>query len=402
MTATSFRAMNPALEEAAQMSGASLVQTLRHVVLPLLLPGILAALLYMATIGIGAFDVPAIIGLSNRIFTFSTLLFFKANPVDGLPDYGLPAAFGACMIVVALGLSWLYTAMLRRARQFEVVTGKAYRPRPVELGRWTVLAWLFVGGYLVVAQLLPFLLVIWAALLPYLQPITPTALPLLSLANFQQVPWELVARGAQNTALVALLVPTLVLAFSVAFSWVVLRSRLPGRLAFDTIAFLPHAVPGIIFAIGAVFLALFALRGIVPLYGSVALVVLVYTVGWISFGTRMVNSSLIQIHPELEEAGAVAGAGPVSGLRQILLPLLRPTLLSAWIWIALLCFRELTMAVLLFSPASVTLPLVIWNLLQSGKFTQAAAVTLVVIACLLPLLLLYFYVGRRRELAGYR
>jgi iron(III) transport system permease protein len=395
MTAASFRAMDPLLEEAAQMSGAALWPTLRHVVLPLALPGILAATLYISTIGIGAFDVPAIIGLSNRIFTFSTYLFFKANPMEGLPDYGLPAAFGAVMIVVALLLSWLYSKVLRRTRQFEVVTGKAYRPRLVELKRWTVLAWLFVGGYLLLAQLAPLLLVVWAALLPYLQPISPAALPLLTLGNFQKVPWELVLRGGQNTVLAAVVVPTLVVGISVAFSWVILRSQLRGRLLFDVVAFLPHAIPGIIFAVGAVFLALFVLRGIVPLYGSIALIVLVYTVGWISFGTRVVSSSLIQIHRELEEAAHVAGAGPLTALQRILLPLLRPALLSAWIWVALLCFRELTMAVLLFSPESVTLPLVIWSLWLSGSFNQAAAITLVVMACLVPLILVYFYVGRR-------
>jgi iron(III) transport system permease protein len=399
MTAAGFRAMDPALEEAALMSGASFGQTLRRVVLPLLLPGILAAVVYMSTIGLGAFDVPAIIGLSNRIFTLSTFLFFKANPMEGAPDYGIPAAFGAGVIALALLMSWAYGAVLRRARRYEVVTGKAYRPRQVALGRWAVLAWLFVGGYLLLAQIVPFLLVVWAALLPYLQPLTPAALPLLSLDNFGKVPWELVARGAQNTVVLALAVPTLVAGLSLAFSWVVLRSRLPGRVLFDAVAFLPHAVPGIIFAIGAVFLALFVLRGIVPLYGSVALIVIVYTVGWLSFGTRVVNSSLIQVHRELEEAGHMAGADHLATVRRILLPLLRPALLSVWIWVALLCFRELTMAVLLFSPASVTLPLVIWNLWLSGQLNQAAAITLVVVACLVPLILLYFYAGRRAEAA---
>ena len=95
----------------------------------------------------------------------------------------------------------------------------------------------------------------------------------------------------------------------------------------------------------------------------------------------------------------MAGAGQLATLQRILLPLLRPALLSVWIWVALLCFRELTMAVLLFSPQSVTLPLVIWNLWLSGQLNQAAAIALVVVACLLPLILLYFYVGRRAETA---
>ncbi len=397
MTAASFRAMDPALEEAALMSGAAFGPTLRRVVLPLLLPGILAAVVYMTTIGLGAFDIPAIIGLSNRIFTLSTFLFFKANPMEGSPDYGLPAAFGAVVIGLALSLSWVYSQVLQRARRYAVVTGKAYRPRLLALARWRVAAWLFVGGYLLLAQIVPFLLVVWAALLPYLQPLSPAALPLLSLDNFGRVPWDLVGRGAQNTLVLAFVVPTLVAGLSLAFSWVVLRSRLPGRLVFDTVAFLPHAVPGIIFAIGAVFLALFVLRGIVPLYGSLALIAGVYTVGWLSFGTRVLNSGLIQIHPELEEAGRMAGGTPLATLGRIVLPLLRPALASVWIWVALLCFRELTMAVLLFSPSSVTLPLVIWNLWLSGQLNQAAAITLVVVGCLTPLILLYFCLGRRVE-----
>jgi len=83
-------------------------------------------------------------------------------------------------------------------------------------------------------------------------------------------------------------------------------------------------------------------------------------------------------------------------------PLLMPALCSAWIWIALLSFRELTMGVLIYSPASITLPLVSWSLWLSGFFNQAAAVSLLIIGCLCPLVLIYFYVSRKTAPMFYR
>ena len=134
---------------------------------------------------------------------------------------------------------------------------------------------------------------------------------------------------------------------SLIFAWVVLRSQIRCRFVFDFFAFLPHAVPNIIFAIGAVLLALFVLRGFIPLYGTIWLLLLLYIIGRLSYGTRMMNSSLIQIHPELEEAAYVAGGSTWNVVRRILVPILTPPILYGWLWIALLTYRELTLAVLL-------------------------------------------------------
>ena len=103
-----------------------------------------------------------------------------------------------------------------------------------------------------------------------------------------------------------LLTPTLTILASLVFAWVVLRSKIRLRFLFDFFAFLPHAVPDTVFAIGAVLLALFVLRGFIPLYGTLSLLLLLYIVVRLSYGTRMMNSSLIQIHRELEEAAYVA------------------------------------------------------------------------------------------------
>ena len=152
----------------------------------------------------------------------------------------------------------------------------------------------------------------------------------------------------------------------------------------------------IVTAIAAVFASLFLLRDVVSLYGSLAILIIVYTISRISFATRIINNSLAQIHPELEEAAFVGGLPLWQVMRKILLPLLRPALVYAWLWMALLCFRELTMAsVLVTSQANVTLPMIVWGLWLGGSLNQAAAANLVVLAFMLPAVILYLYFGRR-------
>jgi iron(III) transport system permease protein len=394
MTASGIRAMDPSLEEAARAAGASTPAILRRITVPLMMPGIVAAAIFTFTLSLGTFDVPGVVGLASRIFTFSTLIYVKTSAVDDLPDYGLPAAFGTAMLVLALALSLVYLRLLRRSRQYQVVTGKGYRPRPVALGRWAVAAWVFAGLYIVLALVLPLLLVLWSALLPYYAPPSLAAFHALSFATFARVPWSLVWRGLRNSVLLALATPTLALMFSFAFSWIILRSRMRGRFLVDEIAFLPQAVPGIIFSLGAVVVALFVMPDFVPLYGSVAILMLVYCVGWISFGTRVVNAALIQVHAELEEAAYVSGCGRLGTVRRILVPLVSPALVSGWVWLALLAMRELARAVILVTGDNVTLPVVTWSLWNGGQFNEACVVILTTIALFAPLLLLYFYLAR--------
>ncbi len=397
LTAPSMRTIDPSLEEAAMISGGSSWHVMWRVTLPLLAPALFAAIIFTGITAVGAFDIPAVIGLSNRIYTFSTLLYQLSYPVSGFPDYGATAAGGAALIVIALALSVLYARMLKQARQYQTVTGKAYRPRLARLGGWAWIAWLFVGSYIVMVLILPFLVSALFALLPYAETITPAVFAQLSFANFTSLPWDLVARGALHTLEVAAVVPVCVVALSVAFSWIVLRTKTPGRLWFDSIAFLPQAVPGVLFALSATLLALFVLRHVIPIYGTIAMLMIVYTVAWLSLGTRMINSSLIQIHKELEEAALMAGASFRQGFRRITFPLLRPATSGLWIFAVLLAVRELNMAAFVTTPQNATLPMVSLALWIGGSLTQAAAVAVMIVLVLGPLLFVYLRFAANAE-----
>jgi iron(III) transport system permease protein len=395
MTAAVFRAMDPSLEECAGICGAGTRAIARRVTLPLAWPGILAAGIYVFTIGFAAFDVPAIIGWSNRVFTFSTYLVVQLSGEDSLPHYGAAAALSALVIAVAGALGWWYSRLQKQAHRYQIVTGKGYRPQKVALGRRALWAWAFLGLYIALAKLLPILVVVWASLLPYFQLPSAAAFASLSWAQFEGLNWALTLDGLKNTAILMALTPTVTLACCVAFSWIVLRSRVPFRLGFDFIAFLPHAVPNIVFGVGALLFALFVLQRAVPIFGTIWLLLLVFSVARLSYGTRMTNASLIQIHKELEDSARMSGASTGGVVRRVIVPLLAPTLIYAWLWIALLTFRELTLAVILTTRGNITLPVVVWSLWVNGGLGKAAAITLLLLAMMIPFVVLYWLVVRR-------
>ena len=115
----------------------------------------------------------------------------------------------------------------------------------------------------------------------------------------------------------------------------------------------------------------------------------------ISFPTRVYNNALLQIHKELDEAAYVSGLGPFGVLRSILVPLLAPATLYAWIWIALLSYRELTLAAFLTAKDNQTLPTLVLGFVTRGDATVAAAISLLLLAFMIPLVMLYFFFGRR-------
>jgi len=398
MTAAVLRALDPALEESANMSGAGFFNVLRKVTLPLAWPGILAAGIYIFTIGFAAFDVPAIIGWSNKIYTFSTYLLLQLSQTEGLPRYGVVSALSMVVIFVSGMLIWWYSRLQAHAHRYQVVTGKGYRPRILALGRYTWLAWTFLGTYFVLSKLLPLLVIVWASLLPYFRYPSAAALKTVSLRQFQNIQWDMTFDGIINTGILMVLTPTLTLAIAICFSWVVLRSKIPGRTSFDFVAFLPHAIPNIVFGLAAMLFTVFILQSFLPIHGTIWILLFVFVIARLSYATRMTNATFMQIHRELEEAATMSGVSTGIIIWKVIVPLLGPTLIYAWLWMALLTYRELTLAVVLSTNDNVTLPIVVWNAWFAGGFGSAAALTLILMAMMVPLVALYWWFMRRTGL----
>ena len=395
-----FRTMNPALEEAALTSGLSFRRTLRKITLPLARPAILAALIYIFVIGLATFDIPAVIGLSSNIYVFSTYVFTEAFPPDGLPEYGIPAALGTAMIVVAALLTLWYVQMLRESQRYQVITGKGYRATEIPIGKWAIACWTFISTYFCIGLMLPVLIVAFMAFQPYITPPTMEALQNATLLNFQEMNWEYVWRGVKNTLILMVVTPPLILVFAFCVSWIVVRSRSQSRYVLEFGSFLPHTIPRVVISIGALMLSLYVVQNYIPLYGTVWILVIVYLIVWLPFGTRSLNSAMIQIHKELEEAAYTSGLTRTRTVGKVMVPLLRPTMLTVCIWTGLLIYREMTVAVFLVSQDNVTLPAIVWGRWTQGAPTSAAAITVLMMVALFPLMVVFWRFARRSRLSA--
>ena len=378
MLAAAYRAMDPSLEEAAYTSGAGKLRTFLKINIPITLPAIAAVMVYLFMTAIAVFEVPAIIGMPSRILVLSSLIYSATSPATGIPNYGIAGAYGAIMLVLGLTLAFLYVRLVKQGKKYTVITGRGYRPRELALGGWKWAAIGFVFFYLSIEVFIPFAVLVWASVLPYLQLPSATAWSSMTLKHYYEIPLHVGARPFINTLILMFAVPTLTMIVSILVSWVVIRTQVSFRGTMDTLAFVPHAVPGILMAVGLAYLGL-AYRDIFPLYGTVIIIIIAHTINWIAYGTRTTNSVMIQVHRELEEAGRVSGASAPKVLWKIVLPLIAAGVLNSWIWIGMLSYREVTMALTLYTRHNVVVSTVIWQFWGSGWIPQVSALGVILI-----------------------
>jgi iron(III) transport system permease protein len=403
-----MRALDPALEEAANTSGLNYWQTTWWVSLPLLWPGIFAGIIYIFMTAISLFEVPALLGAaSGKVPVLATELFYTVRPAGedvGATVYGAAGVYGVLIALPSTAALYFYLRLLTKARHYEVITGKAYKPRDIDLGRVKWLALGFIVLYLMLAVVLPLLVLLWASLLPYLQMPSAEALSKVNLSNYDGL---LASLGGfaiiRNTVVLAVSVALLVSFFSLMTSWVVVRTRVRLRRTMDVIAMLPHAIPGLAFAFALFMLGILSSKWLpwLPVSGTVGIIVVANVINRLSYGTRVTNSALLQIQADLEECAQVCGARNVTIMRRIIAPLIKPSLVFAALWTALLTFQEVTMALLLSESQNWVLSVSIWHLWVSGRLGVAAAGSVVMVAIMGALMLLTLrltsgVVGERR------
>ena len=374
---SAFRNMDPALEEAAMTSGARWPQIVARVFVPLLSPAILAAAAYLLIVGFLVFDVPGTLGMPVGLFVVSSrIVYLATDQSGGTSAYGQIAAIAVTFLVLLLALAHAYRHLTRQANRFVTVTGKGFRPRQLPLGRARPLAIALILAYFALAVVLPLAILVWTSLTPYLAPPSREMVGQLSLAQHRAVfENSRVGGAAWTSAWVSMLSATLVTALALLVAWTVLRSRaIPARLRglIDTLAFMPLAIPGTM--IGMALVYVYLTLSFVPVYGTAWILVIAYVTVYLSFTSRAASASLIQIHPELEEAARTCGARPATTLRRVLLPLLLPGLAGAWVWVVAHVMRELSTALLLQGDDNVTAAVQLWSYWAGGEPGKAAAV----------------------------
>lgn len=385
-----FSAMDSTLEEAGYLSGASKLRVFFRINLPLALPATAAASIYVLVLAFSLFEIPAVLGFPRRIFVFSTMVYMITNTASGIPAYGLASAYGSILMILSVFLTRQYSSILRQSHRYVTVGGKGHRVGVVRLGRWRGAMVAVVTAYFLLSLGLPLSMLVWLSLIPFLQVPSFQSLSQVSIANYVNLLDLIGLEPFINTGIIISLVPLCVVFLAVAISWVVVRSRVPGRFLIDGAVFLPTAVPRVVLGISVLYLGL-VVRPFVPLYGTVFLIAAAYIVMYLSFATRAMNGAMAQIHRELEEAGRISGATPLRVILKVTGPLLKPALYFSWLWVMLLAFREVVVALMLNSPTNMVLPVLIWNRWNQGQLPEAAAMA-VVLTLVATLLLL---VGRK-------
>ncbi len=393
MTSGIFRNMDPSLEEAAMVSGAAPNRVARLITLKLMLPGILAAFVYSITGSLETFEVPAIMGLPGNIHLLSTKIYLL-NKTD---DEAVASSIGIVFVLLAIVFVYFYSRLTRRIEKFSTVTGKAYRPRVMRIGTFKYVAAGLVWLYLGIVVIAPFFVMVWASIQPYYAVPSAQALSRISLDAYSFIFTNPQAVTALvNTLLLALVAPTITILLCTLISWYVVRSKMRGKRLLDVLAFLPNSVPSIMIALALVYLFLTVPWRLIPIYGTVWIITLAVVTRYLAFGSRTMHGAVLQLHHDLEEAAQVGGVSWPRAFRYIVLPLLFPAIVSGWVFVALHAVRETTMALMLYSPDSRVISLLMWDSWQSGDVNRAAATGVVLMFFTGVIILLGRYVDQRR------
>ena len=377
LVASTLKNMNSALEEAAITSGAGPVRAFRTVTLPLIAPALAGAAMLLFINGMEAFEIPLLMGMSKGIFLFSTNIYYALH-VAFPPNYGLGFAFSATLTLITLLALYFYQRRFAHSERFAVVSGKGYRPALFQLGRWRCLVYLFLGFFLLVAFVLPFLVLLWTSLLPFYQPLSSRAFSSLSLTNYYHAASsQRLYEVLLNTFAVSAMATLCMMFLALCVSWIVYRTQIRGRQVLDLLAFLPRAIPSLAIAV-ALMIVFLSFKN--PIYNSLWILIIGYTIAYLPVATRFTHAAVMQIHKELEEAAHVSGAGFWTSLASILVPLVRPSLLNGGLVVFVLTMKVMSIAALLSGSDNMILSVYIWSLWENGSTGEASAIAVLMVA----------------------
>ncbi len=382
-----FRQMDPALEHAARVCGSNGVLTTLRITLPLAAPAILSSIMLTFVLGVEDLGTPLVLGYSYGIQTISTLMY------DGLqkfpPDYNFGAALG-CVLMAVTTVCVLLQWRLTSRRSFTTVTGRGYRPEPLNLGWARYLTLGFNVLYLMAAVALPIGTLLVVSL-------SRAWLGYIDLSQFSTQYYAYLAtsnpiafRAVRNSLLLATLGAPLGVLLATVVAYTIHRTRSWARSWLDVITTLPIGVPGLVLAVG-----LFVTLIRTPLYGTLWIILLAYMVRFFPYGQRSISAVLLSVSGELEESSRTSGAGWITTLWRVLLPLARPGLVAAWLLLFITFIREVSMSMLLSRSGTETLSYALFSLMMYDPIGSAAAFTLLQLLLILAGALLFYRVAGR-------
>ena len=386
--AGALRSMDPALEEASRIHGVGALGTTLRVTLPVVTPAIASSALLVFLNAAGQFGIPAVIGIPAHYDVITTRIWVGLGYFP--PKYTEAAALAVVLLAFSSIIVFIQHRMLAN-KSYATVTGKGFRPAVTTLGGLRYLTLAVCILYVLLSIVLPYGALIFTSFQPYLSfAFEPSS---WTLDKYVEVLFNnpLTVRATVNSLILGVAGATLTIFLSLIISYLVQRTRMKARHVLDYLATLPAGVPAVVFAVallwGYIFLP-------VPIYGTIWMLLIAYIAHYIPFGVRATASGLAQISVELEESSRVHGESWVGTMRRIVVPLLSPALTAGWILLFVEFIRSLSLSILLYTPESVVMPVVIYELYETGAYPALAAFSV------LQTLLVFVAIYAAKKFAG--
>ena len=321
----------------------------------------------------------------------TTSIYLDAQKLP--PKYGSAGAFSVLLMLVVAATLYFYFRITREGDRFHTVTGKGYRPKLINLGRWRYLTASALVFYSVVLLVLPFLIILWASLLPYYMQPSIEAMAKFTVKNYiTALHFPKVTDAIKNSILLGLGSASAVMLLTLFASWLLVRTKMRGRWLLDLLTTLPLLFPGIVMGLAILRFYLFVP---IPVYGTLWILLIAFVTRYIPYGIRYTHSALLQLHKELEEASYVSGASWFNSMRRIVVPLITPSFLGGWVFIFLLSAKELSMSVLLVSPQTPVVSVAIFELWENAQVGELAAFGVIWSVILVSIAVVYYVIARR-------
>lgn len=366
-----FQTMDPSLEETARISGSSLFSIFRKITIPLMFPAILSVYLLTFILAFESFETPAMIGLPAGIEVFMSQIY-QAVVWSIPPSYGLGTAYASIILVITMTAVYLYRKATSRQEKFQVITGKGYQPGILDLGKWKWAGTAVLCFYVFVHIVVVFGMVLILSFQTYWDP--NNLFGNMTLRNYETVIGQRrIVSSLINSGVVSVVSATIVVIIAAILTYLSRRKNIRGAGLLEGFGTLPLAFPGFILGLGLLWTFLTVPIGV---YGTVMVLMLAFLVKYMPQGIRFANGALIQIQDDLEESSSVTGAEWTYTVQKIILPLLKPALISAWIYIFVLTFRELSSIIFLVTPNNQVISAILWDLFVNGSVELLAATSM--------------------------
>ena len=360
--------MDPSLEEASRVSGASPITTVFKITLPMMTPSLIAGALLVFVCAASCYGIPSIIGAPGKVHTVTTRII----EYNGLGAQGLSDATGLSVFLMVIAIIVLYISdFVIAKKQYITVSGKSTRPNIVDLGKWRVLLTAAVGLFAVIVILIPFATILITSFKVDL------GKPLFDSANFTVSHWQTIFSRSEtmtclkNSLVFGAVTATVGIVIACTMSYLLQRTRIRGRKIPDFLITLGSGTPSVVIALGLIM----TMKGDFGLniYNTAYIMIIAYLIKYLMMGMRTVVSAMSQIHVSLEECSQISGASWFKTMLKITGPLIFPSIAAGWFLIFIPSFYELSMTALLYSNNTKTIGFQLYEYWTYTSQQQASA-----------------------------